>query len=405
MKRHLIPAIMLLSASCLGAALAISKGVENKAIETKADANYALTVDASAWNDSTHITYIYAFKENAGNHWYESAYVSSGIYNFNIDTEAFDTIVVVRIETTKEGEGNWDKKVNQTQNISVDTTRNRIRIEGLNKDACPYAYIYHNTIASNTVFYVDATTNQNWWGDGSAKTYLDFVNGDTHTVKEMTKHRDRAGSKTYAHFYSVDIGASAIEADMLIVIRGTGFSGTGWDGTAYNQTSDIVFTSSNAGYTALVLGEDSGNVAHTFQAKDDAFIANAYGKYFLSLDICKDEGGVKNGYIAYVGNSGQAHQTYDNMRECLSNANYIKNISNEGTDSINRAMLRYDTVIYKQDLTNWMDRVPLQTPSGVFYEPTNAQRDSSFPLIASIAGVAILGVAGYGLLKARKKEE
>ena len=410
MKRRLLPAILLLSASCLGASLAIVKAVESKAVESKADepATYHLTVDAGVWNGDGALTYIHAFiPDTESEAWYGSAdHNQSGVYSFDIDVQ-YTYMNIVRINPTNPGETYWKRKWNQTQNIPVAHTLNRVHIKTLDGDYCQYDYYYRRTITAGTTFYVDATANQNMWEDESAQTYLDIVADDVHHVYTLSKYKPLQFTAMYACFYSMTFAAD-IEADLIIVVRGVNFDPENWAATCKQQTDDITFTSLTASQSAIALGAiDGKKVAYTLQTKADDFVANAYGKYFLSLDVCKDEGGMKSGASALVGKDGRAHQTYDNMCECLADSNYIKNISNDGFNAINQAMLRYDTIMYKNSAsyTNWMQRAPLQAPAGAFYEPVNVQNDSSLLLIASISGVAFVSIAGYTLLKARRKEQ
>ena len=105
--------------------------------------NYELTVAidpdfASAYNASNPVTYVYAFKDGAGSKWYSLTDGKASI------EPAYDKVIIVRYDPAQNpataGNGGWDGKWNQTENITIDNAKSTITITGWGSTTLTYTY-------------------------------------------------------------------------------------------------------------------------------------------------------------------------------------------------------------------------------------------------------------------------
>lgn len=401
--------LFTISAASL-AGLAIRNGIAQQ--EVKADGEYTFKLDYTygAWNNESAKTVVYAFG-NSGNQWFDAVDEDPGTDKIATITipSAYHTFVIVAVQPDFDvGDPKWSLKKWQTDDIAINASKDYVTITGCNGDHSPYDYDKLVTIstAEGNRFYVDASACD-YWEQASASTYLYIMKGVSYEVLPMQKTSKIDGWRLYYVNLSEDI-----EATKFKVIRGVGFDGSSWDGSVvFNQTGNIEFTNANKGYRAVKLGAGAGDVPCTYVAKDDAFLADVWGRYFLSFDLCYDEGGVKTGWkSAFTGSPKVVHQAFKDSSH-LSNDNYFRTISNEGSDPINRAILRYDTIWVKNaaalsdiDESRYLNRNPsfASLPQGALV--TIEKQDVAFPV--GISCVSLLGIAGLGgLLLLKKKKE
>ena len=166
------------------------------------------------------------------------------------------------------------------------------------------------------------------------------------------------------------------------------------------QSADIILYSGNLGSNAVTLGSSIGYKLYEctgFETYSDAYLARSYGDYFLSLPLCLDEGGTTSNATTLW---SQASDVYTALKSHLSNANYIKNISYNpsATDSISKALVRYDTLLHKRgttDFTNFIGRgLVTQLVGSINPEQSGFEFDAiliiSFATLIALSSVVVI---------------
>ena len=398
--------LFTISAASL-AGLAIRNGIAQQ--EVKADGEYTFKLDYTngGWNADSAKTMVHAFGVG-GETWIlavdDDPNDDSKIATIAVPNQ-YNKINVVRFNpAVDENNPDWDYRWNQTVDITLDANKDYLTITSVN-GTYDYDKLVEITAAAQSWknrFFVDASQVGDWDSDGTT-TYIDFIKGESHTVVTMSKIFNYQGYRLYRYEYNSDFSATKFK-----IVRGNGFDGTNYDdgNCVKAYTADICFATTNASYRTITL---NSSLAATFAERNDSFFANAWGTRFLSLALCYDEGGMQTGWKTAL-NDDKSY--YSTIKDYLDNANYFRTISNEGSDPMNRAVLRYDTIWVKNaaalssyiDESQYLNRNPslASLPQGALV--TIEKQDVAFPV--GIACVSLLGIAGLGgLLLLKKKKE
>ena len=257
--------------------------------------------------------------------------------------------------------------------------------------------------AANQYFIVDVHDVSSWWYNDGDHTYIDFVYNDVHTVYDT----ERVDNNLDAWYIKP---TSAIPYNFIIIVRGADGFATGPDwGKKHNQTLDLYppIDSPSAIYVQNYKewGDNEDSYRATFGG--DEILANEYARYFLTKDLCKDEGGLAS--YASITWSGLRSIYRDHVSGRFTTSSYLTNYVLEDGDASNigNMLRRYETLLRKNSgFNNFMSRDLTQKQQGIagIYGNSSLQNNNQMLLYIIIA-IATIATASTFFLSAKRKSE
>ena len=215
----------------------------------------------------------------------------------------------------------------------------------------------HNGGSTRT-YYLDIQDQSSYWFSDSAKTYIYYV-GNGVDKKEMT----RIGN---SNVFFVTINDYYVFK--FLFVRSENFDPSNWNSTVWNQTKDILYTSTNYNNRWVKLGaadpDDNNklNVSGFETISVDSF-ANAFAVEFLNTELCLDAGGLKDDFstkwAALESDVNQLKSKCYSVTHSELISGYLASASSEGDGAVARAMKRYDTILAKNpdaEISNFLSR-------------------------------------------------
>ena len=249
----------------------------------------------------------------------------------------------------------------------------------------------------------DTSSYGDWFADnatayavtGAVSSYYDY------TVTEGWNKLTRIGSSGYMYFTP----SSTIIAPQVIVTRNK-TNTTGWD-DKWNQTTNMTANYGfNPLYTTMV---ESGKTGDNFNwgNKSAEETASEYGFYFMDKITCSGNGSITSASSNWTTVKNFYNKlTADVQGECW------KASASESGNNIQKAMFRYDYIVFYKQYSGYNDFINRTTSSGkasfsiVYPVSVESFGSNSTPAVA-IAMVAIgctIALGGYFLLKRRKAD-
>ena len=388
LKKNILIAGLLCTFGVVGASsLALSTNFDSKVAKADtpaiAETHYVYTYSDSItnWEDDGCETRVWNATNSA---WLTLAPVGSNghTYSFTWPTTC-STIIVCR-----HNGADW---LGQTWDIPYNSANNYYEITSWSDGKASYNVGHVKEFSAGDKIYVDIQEASSFWYESGNTAYIYGALGSSTFWLNPT----RVGSSNL-HVFEF---AAAAKATFIQVVRNTSATWTG----APNHTPNIGFTKSNENNLAIKLGSDSYSTTAVkgMEAFSDAYIADAYGYYFLQQSICEDAGGLASGYATAWAN---AKSVYTSLSALLSSATYIKTASNSGSDNINVAMLRYDTALAKNpSLENFIDRAPLVLAGASLSEVNMTNTGTLILVLVSVFALAAAG--SFFFIRKRRLEK
>lgn len=393
----------IFAAVSVGAGVALS--AQGKAEPVKAEAPgtdvvqyFDLTEVSSWWFNEGGETHIYMFNSE-GNKWNETVTSCGGqLYSFVLEA-GYDKYIIAR----KEG-GNDFK--DQSTDIEYNAEQNFITFTGSKLDGYGTTWTV-NQIYINKVdacdFYVDVQDPSYFWHNDGAKTYLYFYGA------HGAHHYE--GTFVGGNLYRVSVDAT-IYVERFLAVRSNGaWDGSSWDPEhVFNQSKDIHFALANNADRWVKIGDKEGGdgidkdkfTCKGFESISVGAFEDAFAYYFLRLNLCLDEGGLHEDFVAEWAKASAAYSALKTeATACTFDLEAALVICpTSGDDNANHAMLRYDTILSKHsgEITGFISgRAALAPIRGVYGSSADVANNSN-ALIAIIAVIAIVSVSAVSVI-------
>ena len=388
----------------VGALANLSKKAEPVNAETASQnvTQYVSVVEASDWwtggADSLNI-WMFGGDGDHPDKWVSTEHLGGDLYKFTFE-KGYSQFLVEKAA----GETHW---VGQSYDITYSADYNTY---SLYKKGGETKYSYdrywtcdHNGGSTRT-YYLDVQDEASYWASDNAKTYIYYV-GNGIDKKQMT----RVGSSSV---YFVTINDYYVFK--FLFVRAESFDPSNWDSTVWNQTKDILYTSSNVNNRWVKLGSQDPsdnnklNVSGFEEISVDSF-ANAFSVQFLNTELCLDAGGLKEDFAAKwtalesVANELKARCYSEISAQLISG--YLSSASSSGDGKVAQAMRRYDTIRSKNPdagISNFLARA-LVPASGARVDLSKTTT-SGVSLVIIISVISLSAASCFVLILAKKRK-
>ena len=390
----------------VGAFSLLNKKAEAVNAETASEnvTQYVSIIDASDWwtggADSLNI-WMFGGDESHPDKWVSTEHLGGGLYKFTFEA-GYSQFIAEKAA----GETHW---VGESYTITYSADYNTY---SLYKKGGETKYSYdrywtcdHNGGTTRT-YYLDVQDQSSYWSSDSAKTYIYYV-GNGVEKKQMT----RIGS---SNVYFVTINDYYVFK--FLFVRAGNFDPSNWNSTVWNQTKDILYTSSNYNNRWIKLGSQDPsdnnklNVSGFEQISVDSF-ANAFSVEFLNTELCLDQGGLKEDFATkwatLESDVNELKTKCYNVTSSQLISGYFATASSSGESKVAQAMRRYDAILSKNSeagISNFLSRA-LVPASGarVNLSKTNTN-GTSLVIIISIVSLSAASCIVLILAKKRKHQ-
>ena len=285
--------------------------------------------------------------------WVSTQHLGGDLYKFTFEA-GYSQFLVEKAA----GENHW---VGQSYDITYSADYNSYSLYKKNGET-KYSYDRYWTCdhngGSTRTYYLDVQDQSSYWFSDSAKTYIYYV-GNGVDKKEMT----RIGN---SNVFFVTINDYYVFK--FLFVRSESFDPSNWNSTVWNQTKDILYTSTNYNNRWVKLGaadpDDNNklNVSGFETISVDSF-ANAFAVEFLNTELCLDAGGLKDDFstkwAALESDVNQLKSKCYSVTHSELISGYLASVSSEGDGAVARAMKRYDTILAKNpdaEISNFLSR-------------------------------------------------
>ena len=258
-------------------------------------------------------------------------------------------------------------------------------------------------VPANQYFIVEVNEVSSWWYNDGDHTYIDFIYNDNHTAYDL----ERIGVLNAFTFKQKP--TTAIPYDFIIIVRASeGFdNGVDWN-KKHNQTINLYPSTESPSAIHVQDYMNEYNNGDTYRATfgGDEILANEYARYFLTQNLCKDEGGLAS--YASITWSGLRSLYRDHVSGRFTTSSYLTNyvLKDGDTSNIGNMLRRYETLLRKNSgFSNFMSRdlTPKQQGIAAIYGNSNAFDANSMFLII-IGSLSIIGLAALYFGIKRSKE-
>lgn len=295
----------------------------------------------------------------------------------------------------------WPSTVhNEFGQWSFDSTLNVVTIKSWGGDQ---QYNEHKEILLKdrpVMFDTDSGVQSWWFGDATSYLNIDGLSGwYDYSSSESWNKLTRIGNTGYMYFTP----SSTIIGTRVIVTRNKTNS-TGW-GNVYNQTTDMV---TNYGYNSLYTTQIESGTSGSKQNwgnKSANETASEYGCYFMDKITCDG-----NGNITSASSNWTTVTTfYNNMTKDVQGECWSASGSESGSN-IQKAMYRYDYIVFFKQYSGYNDFINRSTSSGksfsspVSFSPiTSNDKITPIAIVVITSVVALTAIGGYFFIRRRKE--
>ena len=342
----------------VGAFSLLNKKAEAVNAETASQnvTQYVSVAEASDWwtggCDSLNI-WMFGGDESHPDKWVSTQHLGGDLYKFTFEA-GYSQFLVEKAA----GEDHWK---GQSYDITFSADYNTYNLYKKGGETY-YSYDRYWTCdhngGSTRTYYLDVQDQSSYWFSDSAKTYIYYV-GNGVDKKEMT----RIGN---SNVFFVTINDYYVFK--FLFVRSENFDPNNWNSTVWNQTKDILYTSTNYNNRWVKLGaadpDDNNklNVSGFETISVDSF-ANAFAVEFLNTELCLDAGGLKDDFstkwAALESDANQLKSKCYSVTHSELISGYLASASSEGDGAVARAMKRYDTILAKNqdaEISNFLSR-------------------------------------------------
>lgn len=408
--KHLlsIVGLGLFAAVSVGAGIALSRSADshevNAAAPTEDVVRYFSVDDAAYWwtgGAETNKVWVYGHEDSANypDKFVATEHLGGNVFKFTLPAGYPNFIA--------EASSSTDDWIKQSYAIAYEPTINHYILHQDSGNLYSYeqCWLKYAPDANARTFYFDLT-DQGWWHNDSAKTYIYYV-GLGSSWRVMQRIPD-------SNIFKTTIVSPYIQKFLFVRTDSTEWTGS-FDEHVWNQTKDINYTYSNEDCRWVKAGaadpSDSNKLnVIGFEEVTLGSYANGFARQFLNTDLCYDAGGL--------------HSDFDTNWSVLSNAfgylkldlyyynsqdllNYFSTASSEGSTDVALAMYKYDMIRAKNPdhdpaIDNFLDRNLVSYPSispSIFGNKVDTTTS-----IGIIAVIAIASVSAICVLVVYKKK-
>lgn len=384
---------------------------ENKAEAAHAETasqnvtQYVSVAEASDWwtggCDSLNI-WMYGGDGEHPDKWVSTTHLGGSLYKFTFEA-GYSMFIVEKAA----GEDHW-KGQSYDITFSADyNTYNLYKKGGETKYSYDRYWTCDHNGGSTRTYYLDVQDQSSYWFSDSAKTYIYYV-GNGVDKKEMT----RIGNSNV--FY---VTINDYYVFKFLFVRSENFDPSNWNSTVWNQTKDILYTSTNYNNRWVKLGaadpDDNNklNVSGFETISVDSF-ANAFAVEFLNTELCLDAGGLKDDFstkwTALESDANQLKSKCYSVTHSELISGYLASASSEGDGAVARAMKRYDTILAKNpdaEISNFLSRslVPIGGAK-LNLQNTSSSRMNTVIIIVLAVSLSLVGFTTLIVVRRRKHQ-
>ena len=310
---------------------------------------YVSVAEASDWwsggADSLNI-WMFGGDADHPDKWVSTQHLGGDLFKFTFES-GYSQFLVEKAA----GETHW---VGQSYDITYSAeynTYNLYKKGGETKYSYDRYWTCDHDGGSTRTYYLDVQDESSYWASDNAKTYIYYV-GNGINKKQM----NRIGS---SNVYFVTINDYYVFK--FLFVRAENFDPSNWDSTVWNQTKDILYTSSNFNNRWVKLGSQDPsdnnklNVSGFEQISVDSY-ANAFSVQFLNTELCLDEGGLKEDFAtkwtALENDVNELKTNCYNVTRSELISGYFATASSSGDGKVAQAMRRYDAILSKNSAAN-----------------------------------------------------
>ena len=390
----------------VGAFSLFNKKAEPVSAETasKNVTQYVSVAEASDWwtggADSLNI-WMFGGDESHPDKWVSTEHLGGDLYKFTFEA-GYSQFLVEKAA----GETHW---VGQSYDITFSAdynTYNLYKKGGETKYSYDRYWTCDHNGGSTRTYYLDVQDQSSYWSSDSAKTYIYYV-GNGVDKKEMT----RIGS---SNVYFVTINDYYVFK--FLFVRALNFDPSNWDSTVWNQTKDILYTSTNYNNRWVKLGAadpDDNNKLNVsgFETITVGSFADAYAVEFLNTELCLDAGGLKEDFSTKW--TKLENDVNELKTKCYSVTHselisgYFATASSSGDSKVAQAMKRYDTILSKNPdagYSNFLSRALIPAASARLLGGSTNQNNSTIILIAVCVSCTLVAGSMILIIKKRKHQ-
>ena len=294
----------------------------------------------------------------------------------------------------------WPSTVhNEFGQWSFDSAKNVITIKNWGGDQ-EYDDNKAILLKDRPVFF-DTQDSGFWFGDnatayavtGSVSGWYDY------TVAEGWNKLTRINTSGYMYFTP----STTIIAPQVIVTRNKTDS-SGW-GNRWNQTTNMTANYGfNPLYTTMVETGKTGD-NYNWGNKSASETASEYGYYFMDKITCSGSGSI----TSPSSNWTTVTTFYNNMTKDVQGECWSASGSESGTN-IQKAMYRYDYIVFFKQYSGYNDFINRSTSSGksfsspVSFSPiTSNDKITPIAIVVITSVVALTAIGGYFFIRRRKE--
>ncbi len=390
----------------VGALSLVSKKAESVSAETasKNVTQYVSVAEASDWwtggADSLNI-WMFGGDGDHPDKFVSTQHLGGDLYKFTFEA-GYSQFLVEKAA----GETHW---VGQSYDITFSAdynTYNLYKKGGETKYSYDRYWTCDHNGGSTRTYYLDVQDQSSYWSSDSAKTYIYYV-GNGVDKKEMT----RIGS---SNVYFVTINDYYVFK--FLFVRALNFDPSNWDSTVWNQTKDILYTSTNYNNRWVKLGAadpDDNNKLNVsgFETITVGSFADAYAVEFLNTELCLDAGGLKEDFSTKW--TKLENDVNELKTKCYSVTHselisgYFATASSSGDSKVAQAMKRYDAILSKNPdagISNFLSRALVPASGARFNLSKTNTNGTGLVIIISVVSLSAASCIVLILAKKRKHQ-
>ena len=243
-----------------------------------------------------------------------------------------------------------------------------------------------------------------WWFGGATSYCVvtgNYNNWYDYTRSESWNQLTRIGSTGYMYF----IPSATMIGDGVVVSRNqTGQ--TGWD-KKYNQSTDMyVSYGYNSLYTTQIESGKTGD-NQNWGNKGASETADEYGSYFMDKITCSGSGSITSASSNWT----TVKNFYDGLTKDVQGTVWNASGSESGSN-IEKAMIRYDYIVFKKAYSGYNDFINRATSPGKSYSAisqpmspiSNVFTTNATAIVVVVTLVSLSTIGAYVYVRTRRKE-